>query len=68
MSILTNFDIEHMIICHYREISDDAELVMSLGGAEAMLFFVFYYRIIAFNTKTPSGFKSTQADFTRAPH
>jgi hypothetical protein len=28
MSILTNFNTGHMKICHYREISDDAELVM----------------------------------------
>jgi hypothetical protein len=28
MSILTNYNNGHMKICHYREISDDAELVM----------------------------------------
>jgi hypothetical protein len=28
MSILTNFNTGHMKICHYREISVDAELVM----------------------------------------
>jgi hypothetical protein len=28
MSILTNFNTGHMKICHNREISDDAELVM----------------------------------------